>query len=83
MEETNYNVEWMRDIIKDVPKNKRIFKICKKILRKNLTYNDFYVLVYALNKRKMGIDKSKMYALEKVIDIYKYNNGRLPIIKNE
>jgi hypothetical protein len=47
--------------------------------KKKLTYKEYMMLSYGLNRKKLGEDESMNKAINKVLELYKYHhNGSLP-----
>ena len=75
-------IQWMEEVINDVPTKKGLFKFFKFILGKRktgLTYKDLYIIYTHIYNFK-GVDETKLKekAIEHLIEIYYYNNHKLP-----
>lgn len=47
--------------------------------KKKLTYKEYMMLSYGLNRKKLGEHESKKRAINKVLELYKYHhNGEPP-----
>ena len=78
-EEQEQEIAWTRDDINDVPSYKWIYKVaCFLIGKKKMTYQEMFLLFYGLNKKNIGEEQAKKYAIERIIALYEYNNGKTP-----
>ena len=71
----------MEEKVTHVVNNNWLYKIICWFLGKKetkLSYKELYVLIYGLNKRRLGEDQSKAYALGKVMLIYKNLHNKMP-----
>lgn len=78
-----YNLTWMDETIERVPKLNWLYKFCCFMLfkaKKKMTYNEMFVLLYGLNRRKLGDLKAKHYALAQIALIYQFQNNKMPNI---
>ena len=76
-----YNLTWMDETIERVPKLNWLYKFCCFMLlksKKKMTYNEMFMLLYGLNRRKLGESKAKQYALAQTAIIYQFQNNKLP-----
>ena len=46
--------------------------------KRKLTYKDLFLLLYGVNRNKMGDKEAKEFALYKIVEIYKSLNNKLP-----
>mgnify|MGYP003468652169 FL=1 len=46
--------------------------------RRKLTYKDLFLLLYGVNRNKVGDKQAKEISLYKVVEIYQANNNKLP-----
>lgn len=80
-----YDLSWMDERIERVEHSNWLYKFCCFFLfraRKKLSYNEMFVLLYGLNRKLLGHDDARKYAMAQVVDIYKYlNNNKLPNMK--
>lgn len=79
-----YDVSWMEERVDSVPYRNGLYKFCCFMLgraKKKMTYNDIFVLLYGLHKRKAGSDEAKRLALQEVVGIYEHLNNKLPEMK--
>lgn len=78
----NNDIQWLEEIVVDVPTNKRLFKFLRFILgkrKKGITYKELYIF-YSNTYNIKGIEPSsiKTKAMENILAIYYYNNNKLP-----
>ncbi len=80
------DLSWMDDKVTRVVRNNWLYKICCWFLGKKetkMTYKEIYLLIYGLNRKRLGEEQSKTYALVKTLSIYKnLHNNNLPKTKN-
>ena len=76
----HYNLDWMDGTVESVPSMNWLYRLCCILLfKKRMTYNELYVLLYGINKRKIGEDNAKRLAMNQVLKTYKHlNNNKLP-----
>lgn len=58
-----------------------LYKICCFALgrrKEKLSYNELFMLLFGLNKRALGDDEAKKYAMNQILKTYKYHNNKLP-----
>lgn len=72
------NFSWLNEEVSSVNNRDRIYKLICFFIRRKLTYKELYIILSNLNKKKLGSQLSKEKALEKVVEIYKKNNNKLP-----
>lgn len=73
------NVQWMEDKIEKLPYNNGLYRLmCFCLFRRRMSYKEFYALLTKLNKKKMGDEEAKQFALVRTLAAYKYNNGYYP-----
>lgn len=78
-EEQERDIAWTKEEINDVPSFRWIYKIaCFLIGKKRMTYQEMFLLYYGMYKRKIGSDGAKKYAVENIVALYEYNNGKTP-----
>jgi len=72
-------MEWLNDIIKDVPSKKKFYLFIKLFLFKwkGLRYKEMYLILKTLYKTKQ-IDEeiANKKAFEEIVRIYYYNNNK-------
>jgi hypothetical protein len=77
----------MDETIYSVPNGNWLYRFCCFFLfkaKKKLTYNEMYLLLYGLHRRKLGEDLAKRFAFERILAIYQHqNNNKLPNINEE
>lgn len=71
--------EWLNDPVEKIKEANWLYRfICFCFMRK-LTYKEVYLILYGLNRNKMGEEKSKKLAMLRILQIYKdLHNGDLP-----
>lgn len=79
MEEKKQNT-WMMESIPDIKGSSKLYKfICFLNKRRKFSYQDYYLLLLALNKNKLGENAAKEKALNRVLDIYQdFHDGKMP-----
>ena len=73
-------MEWFDEKIEYIEGDKFLYKLvcfCLKGPKKRLSYKELYLLLYGINKRKLGEENAKKRAMERIIEIYKshHNNN--------
>lgn len=76
------NLEWMNEPIPNIEKGNWMYSIICFLMgrrKKKLTYREYMMLLYELNRKKLGENESNKRAIIRSLDIYKYHhNGNLP-----
>ena len=76
------NLEWMEEVISDVPTNKKVFNFIKFILgrrKKGLTYKELYIMyTHIYDFKRVELSEVKKKAMETILEIYHYNNEKYP-----
>lgn len=73
------NIKWMDEKINSLPKNNGIYKfVCLFLGKKKLSYKEMYLLLFNINKSKMDETKCKEIVMNELINIYYFNNKKLP-----
>ena len=76
--EQEEDIAWTKEEVEFLPFPRWIYRvICFMLHKKKLTYQEVFMLVYGMNKRR-GEEKAKEYAIQKMIRIYELNNNKLP-----
>ena len=73
--------EWLNEKVVKTPYYNWIYQtVCFLMLRwkRKLTYKDLFLLLYGVNRNKMGDKEAKEFALYKIVEIYKSLNNKLP-----
>jgi hypothetical protein len=73
-------MEWFDEKIEYIEGDKFLYKLvcfCLKGPKKRLSYKELYLLLYGLNKRKLGEENAKKKTMERILKIYKshHNNN--------
>ncbi len=74
--------DWMNERVeKTIDANWLYNTICLFLGRRTtkLTYKELYLILRSINEKNLGEEESDKASLSKVIEIYKYNNGVLPL----
>lgn len=78
-EEQEREIAWTREEINNVPSGRWLYRIvCFLMGRKRLTYREMFLVLYGMHVKRMGADKAKKSAAQRIISIYEYNNNKLP-----
>ena len=75
------DVKWFADTVENVPHGKTFFRICCRFLAgmgKKLTYKQLFMVLYGINKPRIGDEKERWYAINQILKTYKFNNNKLP-----
>lgn len=67
-------MEWFDEKIEYIEGDKFLYNLvcfCLKGPKKRLSYKELYLLLYGLNRRKLGEENAKKKAMERIIEIYK------------
>jgi hypothetical protein len=79
-------MEWFDEKIEKINDDKFLYKIVCFLLggpKYRLSYKNLYLILYGLNRGKLGEEKAKKKAMERVIKIYKsHHNNNEPNIDN-
>ncbi len=79
------DLSWMDDKVTRVVNNNWLYNLCCWFLGKKetkMSYKEIYLLIYGLNKKRLGEEQSKKYAFLKILGIYKnLHNNKLPKLK--
>lgn len=79
-------MEWFEEKIEYIEGDKFLYKLvcfCLKGPKKRLSYKELYLLLYGLNRRKLGNKKAKEMAIKRIVEIYKsHHDNNEPNIDN-
>lgn len=79
-------MEWFNEKIEKINDDKFLYKIICFFLggpKHRLSYKELYLLLFGINRRKLGDEKAKIKAMERIIEIYKsHHNNNTPNIDN-
>jgi hypothetical protein len=79
-------MEWFEEKIEKINDDRFLYKIVCFLLggpKYRLSYKNLYLILYGLNRGKLGEEKAKKKAMERVIKIYKsHHNNNEPNIDN-
>lgn len=71
---------WLNEKIESLPKNNGLYKfVCTFLGKKKLSYKQMYLLLFNLNKSKLGTDNAKKMAFSEILNVYKHNTNKYPI----
>lgn len=74
--------EWLNETISSVDKCNWLYQIlcfCLGKRKKKLTYQEFFLILYGINRKTLGEKKAKSLSMIRIIEIYKYlHNNKLP-----
>ena len=74
-------LEWMKEKVPSVPHSNWLYKLCCFLLFKRkakLNYYELFMILYGINKKGLGIDEAKRFAMAQILKIYKFHNNKLP-----
>ena len=73
--------DWLNEKIDRIPYCNWLYQLCCFLMfrwRRKLNYKEMFLLLYGLNRDKVGNQEAKKISLYKTIELYKANNNRLP-----
>lgn len=74
--------EWLNETVEKVDKCNWLYKFicfCLGKRKKKLTYQELFLFLYGLNRKKLGERKAKELSMKRIIEIYKYlHDNKLP-----
>lgn len=74
--------EWLNENISEVDKCNWLYQIlcfCLGKYKTKLTYQEYFLILYGINRKKLGEKKAKDQSMIRIIEIYKYlHNNNLP-----
>ena len=73
-------LEWLNEKVERVKGSNWLYRfMCFCLCRKRLTYKQLFLIMYGLNKRRLGEKTAKQLALDRILEIYKsLHNNKLP-----
>lgn len=81
------NLDWLNEKIPYLYKSNWIYKIICFLLfrpKKKLSYKEYIMILYGINRHKLGDAEAKEKAIIKALDVYKYHHeGLLPDTKED
>ena len=78
-EQQEKDVAWTTETVDKLPAGRWLYRLlCFFLRKKKLTYQDMFLIVFGLQKRKVGEKKAKEIAIQSMIGLYEYNNEKLP-----
>ena len=75
------SIEWLEEPIKYLKRGNGLYKFlcfCIGRRRKKLSYKEMYMVLVELNRKSLGDEKAKKSALNRILQIYKDINNKLP-----
>ena len=72
---------WMEETVQSVEHANWLYRFCCFLLgkkKKKLTYKELFLLLYGINRRKMGDKEAKTFAMNQILKTYKFHNNKLP-----
>lgn len=75
-----WNLAWFNEKIERVKGSNWLYRfLCFFLGRKRLTYKQMFLILYGLNKRRLGDKNSERLAIARILDIYKdLHDNKLP-----
>ena len=78
-------MEWFDEKIEYIDGDKFLYKLVCFFLggfKKRLTYKELYILLYQLNKHKLGEKKYKKKSMQRILKIYShFHNNEIPNVE--
>lgn len=72
----NDDIKWVNEKIQSLPKNNGLYKfVCMLLGKRKLSYKQMYLLLFNINKGKLGEEEAKLAAFNEIVKIYKHNNN--------
>lgn len=75
-------MEWFNEKIEYLEGDKFLYRLVCFFIggpKKRLSYKELYILLYYINKPKLGEKKSKRLSMNKILKIYSYfHNNKIP-----
>lgn len=78
------NLDWINEKIPKLPRGNWLYKVmCFMLMKKRLSYKEYMMVMYEVNKGKLGEEKAKEKSVNRAIEIYKQLNGKMPDMGKE
>lgn len=77
MENFEDNLNWMNEKIEALPYTNWLYKLMCFISfrpKKKFTYKEMYLILSRMNEKSIGSEEAKTFAMNRIIDTYKFNN---------
>jgi hypothetical protein len=74
--------DWMSERVERTIEGNWLYRLlCFVTFRRKqkMTYKELYLTLRTINEKKLGQEQADRLSLKKVIEIYKYNKGTLPL----
>jgi hypothetical protein len=79
---SNLEFKWWEEKVENVPTKKWIYKLICFFLMRKITYKELYVILLEINggnkKDELNHDTLKLKCLNRIIEIYQFNNNKIP-----
>lgn len=75
------NLKWMEEKIEKLPYNNchGLYRLlCFCLFKRRMSYKEFYALLVKLNRKRIGEEGAKKFALISTLATYKFNNNFYP-----
>jgi len=76
------NFDWMNETLPNLERGNWMYDLICFLMgrrKKKLTYKEYMMLLYGLNRKKLGDKESEDKAIIRALELYKYHhNGSLP-----
>ena len=76
------DLEWMNEAVPNLRHGNWMYSIICFLVgrrKKKLSYKEYMMLLYGLNRKTLGEEKSKENSIIRALELYKYHhNGKLP-----
>lgn len=80
--EEKIDKEWLNETVTKVDKSNWLYNFicfCLGRHKRKLTYQELFMVLYGINRGRLGEKKAKKCSMERIIEIYKYlHNNNLP-----
>lgn len=77
-------MEWLDEKVERVPKHNTLYRLlCLLNLKRRFTYKQFYLFYQGLFRNDLGDELANKRALLNIINLYKYNNNKIPELPTE
>ena len=77
-----HDFDWMNERVERTIEGNWLYKVVCFLLggrKHKLTYKELYLILRTMNEKKLGEKEADRKSLKKIIEIYKYNNGTIPL----
>lgn len=70
-------LKWLNEKIEKLEKNNGLYKFACFVIGRKLSYKEMYMVLEKINRKNLG-ERSKVFAMNQIIKIYKFQNGKAP-----